>query len=70
MAVITQVFFKKRGLEIGVVIRFNCRAGRCDHVQIEAHVVDCREGCREDLVGVEEVVEIGSGEVRTTIAGA
>lgn len=38
------------------------------HVEVELDVVDAGKGCRQDLVGVEEVVYVGPGEVAAGVA--
>src|SRR6185369_7691551 len=40
------------------------------HVQVEMDIMDAGEDRREDLVGIEEVVDVGAAEVLAGVAAA
>ena len=58
-----KILFKCR-----IISSFNRSPGTCNHIQVKTDIVDRGQSCRENLIGIEQVVQVGTGEIATAIA--
>ena len=58
-----QIFCQEPPLVLGKTILLDRLSYFRHHIHVEMHVVDAGKDCGEHLVGVEQVVQVGPGEV-------